>query len=167
MKHSGYKAPWGKALKVTSVAVSLLSAVVMATVCLLVPPGWAKGVSVMLVLLTIVPCALFTVRGYTLTANELLIQRLLWETRIPLQGLRSAEVVPEVMTKGVVIRTCGNGGLFSFTGLYWSKPLGHFRAFVTDLSNPVVLRFDRRTVVISPSAPEAFVRDISTVAPVA
>jgi hypothetical protein len=29
------------------------------------------------------------------------------------------------------LRACGNGGGFSFTGWYWSKSLGSYRAFVT------------------------------------
>ncbi len=59
------------------------------------------------------------------------------------------------------LRTCGNGGMFSFTGWYWSRPLGHFRAFVTDLNRTVVLRFADRTLVVSPEHPEEFVREIS------
>lgn len=43
---------------------------------------------------------------------------------------------------------------------YWSRGLGHFRAFVTDLKRVVVLRFERRTVVVSPDQPEGFVRAI-------
>lgn len=35
-------------------------------------------------------------------------------------------------------RTCGNGGLFSFTGFYWSKQIGRYKACVNDLSRTVV-----------------------------
>jgi hypothetical protein len=58
------------------------------------------------------------------------------------------------MTKS--LRTCGNGGAFSFTGWYWSKSLGFYRAFVTDLNRTVVLRFEKKTVVVSPGEPEDF-----------
>jgi Bacterial PH domain len=50
--------------------------------------------------------------------------------------------------------------LFSFTGWFYSKALGAYRAFVTDPHKAVVLHFDRRNVVLSPSAPEDFARDI-------
>jgi len=56
------------------------------------------------------------------------------------------------------LRTCGNGGFFSFTGFYWSKSLKSFRAYVTDLNRTVVLRYDRRTVVVSPESPDDFAR---------
>ncbi len=102
--------------------------------------------------------ALFTVRGYTVTPDAILIHRLFWTTRFPLAGLYSAEVEPEAMRGS--IRTFGNGGLFSFTGWFYSKALGVYRAFVTDPHKAVVLHFDRRNVVLSPSAPEDFARDI-------
>ena len=104
--------------------------------------------------------ALFTIRGYTVTQDALLIQRLFWKKRIPLQGLKSAQITPDAFRK--CIRTCGNGGLFSFSGFYYSKSIGHFRAFATDLANPIVLRFEKRTLVISPSEPEAFVQNVRT-----
>ena len=54
------------------------------------------------------------------------------------------------------LRTCGNGGFCSYTGWYWSQSLGTHRAFVTDPARTVVLRYARRTVVVSPGDPEAF-----------
>jgi len=153
-----YKAKWGTSLKITSVLASLLMISATVPICWLVPIGWVKLYVLALGPGVIIPAALFIIRGYTLTENELLIQRLLWKTRIPLQGLVSAQVAPDALR--ACIRTCGNGGLFSFTGYYYSKPLGHFRAFVTDLKTPVVLRFEKRTIVVSPSEPEAFVKVI-------
>jgi hypothetical protein len=50
--------------------------------------------------------------------------------------------------------------MFSFSGLYWNRNLGHYRAFVTDLNHTVVLRFVTRTLVVSPDRPEEFVREL-------
>ncbi|MEI8309582.1 MAG: PH domain-containing protein [Verrucomicrobiota bacterium] len=105
-------------------------------------------------------CALFTVRGYTIMPDAILVQRLLWATRLTREGLKSAEFVPKAMCKS--LRTCGNGGFFSFTGFYWSKSLKSYRAYVTDLNRTVVLRYERRTVVVSPDPPEDFVRDLAS-----
>jgi hypothetical protein len=55
----------------------------------------------------------------------------------------------------------GNGGLFSFTGLFRNRSLGTYRAFLTDLHRTVVLHFSKRTVVLSPSAPDDFVHDVA------
>jgi hypothetical protein len=103
--------------------------------------------------------ALFVVRGYAVTSGELAIQRLLWTTRLPLAGLQSAEVSPDIMRGS--LRLFGNGGMLSITGLYRNRALGNYRAFVTDLKRTVVLRFPKRTIVISPENPEQFVTEIS------
>jgi hypothetical protein len=50
--------------------------------------------------------------------------------------------------------------LFSFSGWHYNTLLGAYRAFVTDPSRAVVLHLGRRNVVVSPLAPEDFVRDI-------
>jgi hypothetical protein len=103
--------------------------------------------------------ALFAIRSYAIEVNELLIRRLLWTTRLPLAGLQSVEAVPNVMRGS--LRLFGNGGMFSITGWYWSRALGHYRALVTDLNQTVVLRFPKRTVVVSPEHPAQFVAEIS------
>jgi hypothetical protein len=116
------------------------------------PAGWLVAL--------ILPCAaLFIVRSYAIEPNMLAIRRLLWTTRLPLAGLQSAEVSPDVMRGS--LRLFGNGGMFSITGLFRNRALGNYRAFVTDLKKTVVLRFPKRTVVVSPEDPERFVADIS------
>ena len=98
---------------------------------------------------------LFTVRGYSVTADALLVHRLFWKHRVPLAGLQSAQFDPKAMSRSV--RLFGNGGAFSFSGWFRSKRLGNYRAFVTDPRRAVVLRFPNRTIVISPSNPAQFV----------
>ncbi len=159
---SSYRAPWGTTLKIVSVAVSAICLGLFAAQFTgpfsHFTPHSVSWVRYLLPLL-IVGTAPFVVRGYAIRGDTLLIERLFWTTRIPLEGLLSATVEPRAMRS--CLRTCGNGGMFSFTGWYWSRPLGHFRAFVTDLTRTVVLRFADRTVVISPEHPEEFVREIS------
>ena len=112
----------------------------------------------LLPLAIILGAAPFTIRGYTITADAILVHRLCWATRLPLQGLQSATAEPDAMRGS--LRTFGNGGLFSFSGRYWSKHLGAYRALVTDPRRTVVLRYADRTVVLSPETPEQFVRDL-------
>lgn len=103
-------------------------------------------------------CALFLIRGYTVEAGGLTIRRLFWTHRVPLEGLQEVRWDPEAMRGSV--RLFGNGGVFSFSGLFWNRKLGKYRAFVTDPSRAVVLRLSRRTVVVSPADPEAFIREV-------
>lgn len=166
MKH--YKAPWGASLIVMSVLATLLCIGVSFGIPLIpVPRHGGELIGMELhwlprALFALVPiCALFTVRGYTIAPDAILVHRLLWSTRLPLEGLQSASFEPNVMCKS--IRTCGNGGFFSFTGFYWNKTLRSYRAFVTDPRRTVVLRYPRRTVVVSPDKPEEFVRELTAV----
>ena len=156
-----YKAPWSISLIVVSALATLLCLGITFGIPYLPCPKhggevvmWLRWLPLALVF----GCALFTVCGYTITPDAILVHRLLWDTRLPRAGLLSAEFVPNAMCKS--IRTCGNAGFYSFTGFYWSKALKSYRAYVTDLSKTVVLRYERRTAVVSPDQPEDFVREV-------
>jgi len=157
MKH--FKAPWGRTLLITSTIAVLVCLAV--TFC---PHTSATPANPRFFLLRAVPLilvfssALFIIRGYIVTPDAILIQRLFWNTRLSLADLQTAIALPDAMRGS--IRTCGNGGLFSFTGWYFSKPLGSYRAFVTDAHLTVVLRFQKRTAVLSPENPERFADEV-------
>lgn len=107
--------------------------------------------------------ALFTVRGYTVADGALHVRRLLWVTRIPLQTLTDAEW--RHGSFGWAWRTCGNGGLYSFTGWYHQKGLGSFRALATRTTDAVILRFsDRKPIVVTPDDPATLVEALKSAA---
>jgi hypothetical protein len=105
----------------------------------------------------------FIVTGYSLRDGMLLIHRPGWDYKVPLADFVSAEFAPRV-TAGS-IRLFGNGGMYSFTGLYRNSRLGNYRAFWNDQRRTVVLTFRKRKLVISPEFPEAFVAEILAVPP--
>ncbi|MFD2754127.1 PH domain-containing protein [Comamonas terrae] len=157
-----HRAPWGRSLILISVLSSLL--------CLGISTGFAlsrhSGLRwpLLLPLVVLAVCALFTVRGYVVTADALLVRRLLWTTRLPWAGaaaLQSVHAEPDAMRGSM--RLWGNGGLYAFTGLFRSKKLGRYRAFVMDRHRTVVLRLAGRTIVVSPASPQDFVRDVRQV----
>lgn len=150
-----YQAPWSRLLLLTTflaTVISLAASVIVAVT--------GHGNMRWFAVVPVVLCcwaACFAIRGYALTSDTLLIRRLFWSTRISIAGIDSVKFVPNAM-KGS-IRLFGNGGMFSFSGLYRNRELGSYRAFVTDFSSTVVLRFNGKTVLISPANPEAFVRE--------
>jgi hypothetical protein len=162
-----YLATWGGPLiAISSVLVVLCVVDVVASAWLIGKAPLAVVLLVQWTLPVIVLASLpFMIRGYAITEDAILIRRLFWTTRLDRAGLQSAEYLPKAM-KGS-LRTCGNGGGFSFTGRYWSKSLGHYRAFVTDLKRTVVLRFQQRTVVLSPCEPGDFVAELNEANPIA
>lgn len=151
-----YKAPWGKSLTIISVLVTVLC--VSAAFLPLIVPASTLRLLLWLPVLMIPACALFIVRGYTITPDAILIHRPFRDTRLPLAGLESATSKPNAMRGS--IRTFGNGGFYSITGWYWSKSLRSYRAFVTDLNRTVVLRYRDRTVLVSPDDPDGFVCEL-------
>lgn len=173
MNATAFDAPWGASLITTSILVALLLAAISAAVYfapklnrILYPEREVKGEAVCRLLAVCIPvvvllaAALFTVRGYTVTRDAILVHRLGWSSAVPLDGLESATVSPGAIREAS--RTRGNGGFFSYTGRFRSRTLGAMQAFVTDHARTVVLRFPDRAagdqvVVVSPDDPDAFV----------
>jgi Bacterial PH domain len=164
MKH--YEAPWSTSLIVMSVMTTVLCLGASVGAWLSLVAKLAPGVFGWVVLLPLVilfGAVLFTIRGYSLSSDSILVHRLLWSTELPRAGLESAEVDLEAMRGS--LRTFGNGGAFSFTGFYYNKRLGSYRAYVTDPHRIVVLRYANRRAVLSPATPEDFVHDLALAKP--
>jgi len=100
--------------------------------------------------------SLFAIKSYHLEDGVLRIKRTLWSTRLPLQPLESVALVPGAMAKSW--RLWGIGGMFGWIGWFRNKPLGNYRAWVTDRNQTVVFISGGKTYVVSPMDPEKFVR---------
>ncbi len=161
--HFEYNAPWGRSLKIMTVLSAVILVGILVIGIFTGPHGsllWILGMIVTPLSMLFI-ASLFSVRGYMLTTDTLLIRRLIWNSRITLSGLKSAEVDTEAMSKS--IRTFGNGGLFCFAGTFNNNRLGSYRAFATDPKRAVVLRFSDRTVVVTPDQPDDFVMRIGQI----
>ena len=152
-----FDAPWGSSLKWMTV-LSVLILVGLPVASLLTGPRdnlvWRLSL-VVLPLGILATAACFMIRGYVVMPDALLVQRLGWYTKLELTDLRSVLADSRAM-KGS-IRTFGNGGLFSFSGAFWNRRLGAYRAFATDPARAVVLKFTNRVVVVTPGDPQALV----------
>jgi hypothetical protein len=102
--------------------------------------------------------AAFMVRGYSVRPGVLLVHRLGWATRIPLDRLVSVEAEPNA-TLGS-IRVFGIGGAFAFVGRFRNSTLGSYRAYMTDPDFCVVLDFGSEKVVVTPDSPSRFVEAV-------
>ena len=155
-----FNAPWSRTLRMISITgTALMIGVPVIVATEQGTPLWAGALVSVAMLITLLGSLLFTVRGYEIDSDALLVRRLLWSTGIPLAGLRSITLEPK-LTKATV-RIWGNGGLFSFSGLYWNRQLGRFRMCATDLSKAVVLRFQDRAWVVTPDRPEEFIQQLT------
>ena len=145
-----FSAPWSRKLALLAVAFLAIIGVAAFEADGLVAAGFA-GVVVL--------CAAFSVRGYSVAGETLLVHRLGWATRFDLGRLRGAEFSPGA-TLGS-IRTFGIGGLFAFVGHYRNATLGAYRAFATDDARTVVLDFGTERVVVTPDRPAEFVAAVT------
>ena len=155
-----YAAPWGKTLICISILLTALCVGTSAVTPMVIPglTGAMRIGTIWLPMVIPAGCLPFVIRSYAITEEAILIRRLFWTTRVERVGLKSAAAVAGAMRGS--IRTCGNGGGYSITGWFWSKRLGFYQAYVTDLKRTVVLRYVRKTVVLSPDSPEDFVREL-------
>ena len=162
--NENHPAPWSRQLAVvTGVATLLVGGISLAI--LVESAGESTTTRLAGVLLpwaAWLACAPFLVRGYRIAPGMLLIERAGWRTRLPLAGLREAYADPQAMDGS--LRLFANGGAFVFAGLFRSRRLGNYRAWVNDPARAVVLRFDERTCVVSPADPQAFVRAVMAAA---
>jgi len=156
-----FAAPWGTRLTLTTGLV--VGAMVLVVVLAMVTGAYRDAPTFLamvgLPMGVVAGGALFLVRGYVVTGDAVVVERLGWKSRIDLGDLVSAEADPEAMDRS--LRLFGNGGLFCFAGLFRNRKLGSYRAFATDPSRSVVLRFAERTVVVTPEDPAAFVARIA------
>jgi len=161
-------APWSTALKITSAISTILLPLFTNFAYRSIPTQHGFTHSFGLMIASVLPAVLvggllFVVIGFTFDGPVLLIRRLFWSTNVHLRGLKKAEYDPAAC-KGS-IRIFGNGGLYSFTGLFRNKKLGRYRLFATDTSKAVVLTFDDRKVVVTPRSPRKFLEGLRIVVP--
>ena len=164
MKNITFTAPWSASLALMTgfCVIFCLAISIMGIISIPSSLVFAQMVTISVPLLILFGGALFAVRGYTLQEHTLLIKRLLWSSRLNLSTLISATHDPEALDGSM--RAFGNGGLFSFSGLYRSSKLGFFRVYGTDPKRAVILRFPNKTVVITPDLPEQFIAEVTATA---
>lgn len=109
-------------------------------------------------LVALLAAAAFSIRGYTITPQAIVVKRLFWSSRIPLRSLLRFEARPNAMKGSYPV--AANPGVFAFLGWFRSSSLYTYRAFVTSGKHTVILVFPRDTVVVSPGKPEEFVQEL-------
>ncbi|HEY5103382.1 MAG TPA: PH domain-containing protein [Steroidobacteraceae bacterium] len=157
-----FRAPWSASLKTaSSIAVVLLLGIAVTGIWLL--PARAPLLRTFMAVLPAGIAALallFMVSSYKLTVTMLEIRRPFWTTTIELSDLVAVAGDAEAL-RGA-LRVFGNGGLFSFTGVFWKRGIGLFHAYATDPGRAVVLKFKKRTVIITPDDPLRFIVRVRT-----
>lgn len=99
----------------------------------------------------------FAPLGYTVSEMGIMVNRMGRNICIARSEIAQIELIKR-RDVGFAMRICACGGFFGFYGLFWSKRLGRFRAYVTDTRHLVlVTRTDETKVLLSPFPAEVFV----------
>jgi Bacterial PH domain len=157
-----FRAPWSRSLK-TATRITVCILLGTAALGILVVPARMPLVRCLIAALpaaVLLGALLFRVSGYTLTATTLEVRRPLWTSSFALADLLSVAGDAEALQGA--LRVFGNGGLFSFSGIFWNRRLGLFHAYGTDPGRAVVLKFRKRTIVITPDDTQHFIVRVRT-----
>jgi len=104
----------------------------------------------------------FSVTGYRLTFNHIIVRRPLGDKKIARADIQSAQR----LSKGALswsLRAFGVGGLFGYFGRFYNRKMGSMTWFLTRRDRTILLLLkDGRKIVISPDSPEAFIQALET-----
>lgn len=157
-----FRAPWSRGLR----AISSVAVVVLLVANIAGWYAWSRtGASAALIAIITPPfilmiAALSIVRGYVLTSAEIVVKRLGWVNRLPLSDLRGVNGDNEAMSNS--LKLFGNAGLLSYSGFFWNRKIGRYRAFATDPSRAVVLTYAKRRILVTPDDPQRFIVRVRT-----
>lgn len=158
-----FKAPWSRALR----TISCLAVAVLLAALIIGGFAWLRTGGAIPLLIAIVPppiillvAVLCMVRGYVVTEDEIVVKRLGWVNRFSHAKLRSVHGDSEAMSSS--LRLFANTGLLSYSGYFWNRKLGRYRAFATDPSRAVVLTYAKRKVLVTPDDPQRFIVRVRT-----
>lgn len=92
----------------------------------------------------------FSITGYTVTQESLIIRRRFNNITIPRADIEEVRTIGPGEMKSL-IRTFGNGGLFGYYGKFYSSTFGHMTFYVTNIKNKVLIRTTSgKKIIISP-----------------
>ena len=116
--------------------------------------NWLVGFMLPAVLLV---AYVFSPRGYGITAESIIIRRLVGDVCVRTAAVRQARRASADDLRGCV-RLIGSGGLFGYYGWFRTAQLGKSRRYVTDRNRSVIVWTPDQVIVLSPDDPDRFLR---------
>ena len=104
-------------------------------------------------------------RGYGVGEGRLRVLRNGWPAvSVPLADVRGVMVLDSDALRGS-LKLLGMGGLFGYYGLFRSPALGSYRLYATRGTGLVLVRTERRVIVLTPEPAEDFVEALLAASP--
>lgn len=162
MKSHRFPCSLDKFSKIISAYLILFGVALMTTPVFIAEPGSDYSNMVLmavggLLLVSTLVSYLLSPAAYVLCEEGLIIERR-WKSKlIPVEDILQIRLPVEKELQWPV-RTFGNGGLFGYTGRYYTKHIGSMRWFCTRRDRQVIIeQKSALPVVISPDEPARFV----------
>ncbi|MGY3054094.1 hypothetical protein ACVWYG_002297 [Pedobacter sp. UYEF25] len=155
---TSYKASLGIGARIITIAITLLFSFIIGSQFI-----WFEAANSVFFVLPLVfgiyiICLLLMPLRYTITDNEILVERIFSKVHIKKENIKSLQQIGISSIAGT-IRTFGNGGLFCFTGHFVNASIGKMTWFVTRKDTLILLYLnDGKRIVISPNEPKEFIK---------
>ena len=99
-------------------------------------------------------------KNYSVSADKLLIHRMINNVEIDRNNIQSVQEIDESQVKNS-LRTFGVGGFFGNFGKFWNSTLGNMTWYVTRKNNFVLIETkDQKKIILTPDKPEEFVASL-------
>lgn len=167
---STYRAPWSKAIKITTRLVdALMIGIGLAQllpgihqVSIGDPIGWLLASSSIVCWAIPILVCLWAPQGYRIGDTAVYVCKNVGDEEFPFSKIASIEIRDGRDVFASALRVMGSGGYYGIFGTFTGGALGSFRALATNDGLLVVLRMKRgEPVVISPERPRDFARELS------
>jgi len=158
-----YKASLDKLAKITSISVTLLFAfmAIFLFPMLQQESFWVTVLTIVLLVATYAISLGYSPRGYQITEDMLVINRLFYNAKYERRKIEKVEMLSNEQM-GFAIRTFGVGGLFGYFGYFASKNQGSMLWYATQREKFVMIHLDgNKKIVLTPDDPIGFVSDLT------
>jgi PH (Pleckstrin Homology) domain-containing protein len=119
------------------------------------------------VLLVIIFVAMFYLKplSITLSDSSITIDRRINPVSISFSEIKAIRILSQDKM-GFPFRTFGDGGVFGYLGLYYSRRLGSMRWYCTQRENYTLIeKTDGKKIIITPDHPEELLRELKMIQP--
>ena len=145
--------------KITTAIIAIILGMILSIVFFLTPDD-EKNTALSLAILPIIAFIivyLLRPNNYSVSADKLLIHRIISSVKIDRNNIRSVQEIDESQVKNS-IRTFGMGGFFGSFGKFWNSTLGSMTWYVIRKNNFVLVETkDQKKIILTPDKPEEFV----------
>ena len=152
-----YEAKWDKTVKIVTVIAMTVMLAGMGVLLFAAVNSELTGIKALIpwigflfAMLTLGAAYLIRPIRYTVGPSKIKIIRPVGEIELKKSEIHSIHVLNK-KSLGLSARKFGVGGLFGYMGKFYTKPIGHYTAYVTDRNNLVLIKLKSgKKYLISP-----------------